>query len=131
MPDIAKMVLAVATGGALGALGRFGVSSWVSRWASPLYPWGTLLVNVAGCLFLGAVMRLLEDTASGPAWRAFLTVGLAGGFTTFSTFSYENVFLLQEREYGRAAIYMSGSVVLGICAFLAGMALAGQIAQRS
>jgi CrcB protein len=87
-------------------------------------------VNVAGCLFLGVVLRLLEGTAPDSAWRAFLTVGVAGGFTTFSMFSHENVLLLQDREYGRALLYMSGSVVLGIGALLLGLALAGLIVQR-
>ncbi|HEX2168618.1 MAG TPA: fluoride efflux transporter CrcB [Longimicrobiales bacterium] len=131
MPQIAKVVMAVAAGGAVGALGRFGLSFWASRWAPPTFPWGTLIVNVAGCLFLGAMLRLLEGTVPGSAWRAFLIVGVAGGFTTFSTFSHENILLLQEREYGRAALYMSGSVVLGICALLLGIALAGQLAQRT
>lgn len=112
----------------MGALGRFGLSLWASRWAPPTFPWGTLIVNAAGCLFVGAMLRLLEGTVPGSAWRAFLVVGVAGGFTTFSTFSHENIVLLQERAYGRAALYMSGSVVLGICAVLLGMALAGQLA---
>jgi fluoride exporter len=130
MTQIPKILLAIAAGGALGALGRSGLSVWVGRWAPPTFPWGTLIVNVTGSLFLGVVLRLLDGMAATSAWRAFLTVGVAGAFTTFSTFSLENVQLLQEREYGRAALYMSSSVVLGICALLLGLALADQLVQR-
>lgn len=131
MTQIPTILLCIAAGGAAGAVARFGLSLWVSRWAPMSFPWGTFIVNVTGCLFLGAVLRLLEGTGPASAWRAFLTVGLAGAFTTFSTFSHENVLLLQEREYVRAAAYMSGSVVVGICALLLGLAVAGLLVPRT
>ena len=129
MTPIPKILFAIAAGGAVGALARFGLSAWIGRWA-PAFPWGTFVVNVTGCLFLGLVLRLLEGTGRATVWHAFLAVGVAGAFTTFSTFSHENVLLLQEREYVRAAVYMSGSVVLGICALLLGLALAGLLMPR-
>lgn len=127
---IPRLVIAVAAGGAVGALARYGVSAWIGRSAPLSFPWGTFVVNVGGCLFLGVVLRLLEGTAPGGAWRIFLTVGVAGGFTTFSTFSHESVMLLQERAYGRAALYMSGSMMLGILALLAGLAIANELMRR-
>lgn len=131
MTRIPVILLSIAAGGAAGALARYGLSLWVGRWAPASFPWGTFIVNVAGCLFLGMVLRLLEGAAVTSAWRAFLTVGVAGAFTTFSTFSQENVLLLQEREYVRAALYMSGSVILGIGALLLGLAVAGVLVQRT
>lgn len=130
MTPILKILFATAAGGAVGALARLGLSSWIGRWA-PGFPWGTFVVNVTGCLFLGVVLRLLEGPERATAWHAFLAVGVAGAFTTFSTFSHENVLMLQEREYVRAALYMSGSVVLGICALLLGLALAGLVVSRT
>lgn len=128
---IPKILLAVAAGGALGALSRLGLTNWVSRWAPGEFPWGTFVVNVIGSLFLGVVLGLVDSTAPESSWRAFLTVGLAGAFTTFSTFSYESVLLIQDREYVRAALYTSGSVVVAISALLLGLALAGLVVQRS
>lgn len=129
MTDLPRILLVTAAGGALGALSRFGLSAWVSRVLPPTFPWGTFVVNVTGCLFLGVVLRATEGVAA-PAWRAFLTVGVAGAFTTFSTFSHENLLMLQQREYGRAVLYAGGSVLLGLVALLAGLALAGLWMQR-
>jgi len=128
---IPKILLAVAAGGALGALSRFGLTVWVSRWAPGAFPWATFVVNVIGSLFLGMVLGLMDSAAPVSLWRAFLTVGLAGAFTTFSAFSYESVVLIQDRAYVRAALYMSGSVVVAISALLLGLALAGLVVQRS
>jgi len=127
---IPRLVIAVAAGGAVGALARYGLSTWIGHSASLSFPWGTFLVNVVGCLFPGVVLRLLEGTVPGGTWRVFLTLGVAGGFTTFSTFGHESVMLLQERTYGRAALYMSGSMVLGILALLAGLAIANELLRR-
>lgn len=121
----------MAAGGALGAVLRFVVTVWVNRYAPASFPWGTFVVNVAGCLFLGLVLRWLGDSALTSAWRAFLTVGIAGAFTTFSTFSHENLLLLQDREYVRAGLYMGGSVLVGILALMLGLALASLFLQRA
>ena len=72
----------VALGGALGALARYGVSGWVYDRLGEAFPWGTLVVNVLGCLALGAVVRWLQVTAVAPEIRPFLTIGLLGAFTT-------------------------------------------------
>jgi fluoride exporter len=127
---IARVLIAVAAGGAVGALARWGLSAWIGRWAPVSFPWATLAVNAAGCLFLGMVLRVVEGSAPGAAWRVFLTVGVAGGFTTFSTFSHESLLLLQERAYVRAALYMSGSMVLGICGLLLGLVIADELVRR-
>ena len=113
----------VALGGALGALARYGISGWVYDRMGENFPWGTLVVNVVGCLALGLVIRWLQVSAVSPEVRPFLTIGLLGAFTTFSTFSFETVALLQEGQWLRAGLYMGGSVVLGLIAMVAGMAL--------
>ncbi|MEE8572312.1 MAG: fluoride efflux transporter CrcB [Gemmatimonadota bacterium] len=113
----------VALGGALGALARYGISGWVYERMGETFPWGTVVVNVLGCLALGAVVRWLQVSAVSPEVRPFLTIGLLGAFTTFSTFSYETVALLQEGQWLRAGLYVGGSVALGLIAMVVGMAL--------
>ncbi len=113
----------VALGGALGALARYGISGWVYDRMGETFPWGTVVVNVLGCLALGAVVRWLQVSAVSPEVRPFLTIGLLGAFTTFSTFSYETVALLQEGQWLRAGLYVGGSVALGLIAMVVGMAL--------
>lgn len=119
----------VALGGALGALARYGISGWVYDRLGENFPWGTLVVNLVGCLALGLVIRWIQVSAVAPEVRPFLTIGVLGAFTTFSTFSYETVALLQEGQWLRAGLYMGGSVVLGLIAMLAGMALATAFAR--
>jgi len=114
----------VALGGALGALARYGLSGWAYDRLGEAFPWGTLVVNVVGCLALGFVIRWLHVAAVAPGMRPFLTIGLLGAFTTFSTFSYETVALVQEGQWLRAGLYVGGSVALGLIAMVSGMALA-------
>jgi CrcB protein len=112
----------VALGGALGALARYGISGWVYDRMGEAFPWGTLVVNVLGCLLIGAAARWLQVSAASPAVRPFLMIGLLGAFTTFSTFSYEAVALVQDGQWARAFLYVGGSVVVGLLAMVAGMA---------
>ncbi|MFP3947562.1 MAG: fluoride efflux transporter CrcB [Gemmatimonadota bacterium] len=118
------VILYVALGGALGAVARYGISGWVHTVAGTLLPWGTLFVNVAGSFLLGFSIRYLEFTTVTPELRAALTVGFLGAFTTFSTYSYETVALLQEGAWARAATYALGSLITGILFVLAGFAVA-------
>jgi CrcB protein len=119
----------VALGGALGALARYGISGWVYDRLGENFPWGTIVVNLVGCLALGVSIRWLQVTAVAPEVRPFLTIGLLGAFTTFSTFSYETVALVQEGQWLRAGLYVAGSVVLGLIGVVAGMALATTLAR--
>jgi CrcB protein len=116
--------LLVALGGAFGALARFGVANLLNTPAALRFPYATLLVNVTGSFLLGLVLRGFEGWPNEPGWRAFLAIGFCGAFTTFSTFSYENMRLLQERQYFTAFGNIVGSVVLCILAVLAGFAIA-------
>jgi CrcB protein len=107
-------------------LARYGLGGAVQRLGT-LFPYGTLLINVLGSFLLGFLMRWLLGTAASPELRAALTVGFCGGFTTFSTFSYEAAMLLQNGSYLRAMFYMVGSVVLSLAATFAGFAAARAI----
>ncbi|TDJ68209.1 MAG: fluoride efflux transporter CrcB [Planctomycetota bacterium] len=116
-------LLIVGLGGFLGAIARFGVSSFLAARPGPGFPFGTLLVNVLGCLAIGALMALLELEALSANLRLFLAVGLLGSFTTFSTFGYETIELLRDGAYQPALWNVAGSLVLGLCAVLLGRAL--------
>ncbi|HUH11865.1 MAG TPA: fluoride efflux transporter CrcB [Longimicrobiales bacterium] len=117
-------LLYIAIGGAAGAVARYGLGGWVQERGGFGFPWGTLAVNVFGSLLVGFTLRWLEAAPFGPDVRALLVVGVLGAFTTFSTFSYETVALLQDGAWGRAAGYAFGSVALGIAAVWAGLLLA-------
>ncbi|WP_038049696.1 fluoride efflux transporter CrcB [Thermus caliditerrae] len=119
--------LLVALGGALGSALRYGLGAWVQALAGPSFPYSTLLINALGSFLIGVVIRLsLEGALSGEG-RLFLAVGVLGGFTTFSTFSYETLALLQDGEVGRALVYVLASVVLGLLLVLLGYRLGGAL----
>lgn len=98
--------------------------------AGSALPWGTFVVNVVGSFLLGFSFRYLEAVAVSPEFRILIAVGFLGAFTTFSTFSYETVALLQEGAWARGAAYAGGSVLLGLAGVVAGLALAGFVLQR-
>ena len=118
-----RMLLAVGAAGALGTLARYGLGAFVQRFAFT-FPYGTLAVNVLGSFMLGALMRAFLLTTASPELRTAMTVGLCGGFTTFSTFSYETATLLEAGSYGRAAAYVAASVGLSLLATFAGFVVA-------
>lgn len=113
--------LYIALGGAVGAMARYGLSGWVQDRSGFQFPWGTLTVNILGSVLIGVSLRYLEASAAPVEVRAVVTVGLLGAFTTFSTFSYETVALLEDGAFARAFGYSMGSLLLGIVAVYAGM----------
>jgi len=123
-----NQVLAIAGGGALGALLRYWVSNGVYLLAGRDFPYGTLVVNVLGSLLMGFLyIWLLERTLASAATRAFLVIGLLGAFTTFSTFSIETLNLMEAGQMGRALLNVLMSVVLCVGAAALGVMLARQI----
>lgn len=118
-----KWLLVFAMGG-LGAVARVATAGLFPVRA---LPWGTLLVNVIGCLLIGAAFQIFEERTQLPLeWRLAVVGGFLGGFTTFSAFGLETWELLQEGQWGAAGAYATGSVVLGLAAVVIGVALARQ-----
>ena len=122
------MIWLVALGGALGSVSRFLLGPALQRALNATFPIGTLLINILGSLILGFVMRLaIEGVNVSPEARAFIAVGFCGGFTTFSTFSYETIRLLEDGEGWRAASYVLASVLLSLAAAFIGLVAAREL----
>lgn len=116
--------VAIAAGGACGALARFWISTGVYGLLGREFPWGTLVVNLLGSLLMGALFVLfVERLALAPEWRAAVLVGFLGALTTFSTFSFETLALIEQGELLRAALNAGLSVALCLVLCWAGMAL--------
>jgi len=122
-----NQVLAIAGGGAVGAVLRYWVSSGVYALTGRGFPYGTLVVNVLGSLVMGFLyIWLLERIPGGVAARAFVLIGLLGAFTTFSTFSIETLNLMEAGQFVRALLNTLFSVVLCVGAAALGVMLARQ-----
>ena len=112
-----SQVLAVAVGGAVGSVLRFGLSNWVHSFVSRGFPYGTLVVNVLGCLAMGLLfVWFFERMADAAIWRVGVLIGVLGGFTTFSAFSIETITLLNDGFYARAVSNVVASVALCLAA---------------
>jgi fluoride exporter len=119
-----KTLLVVAAGGALGASARYLVGIGSGRLLGYGFPYGTLIVNVVGCLIMGLLIEAMAlRWTVGNELRAFLTVGILGGFTTFSAFSADFALLLERKQHLAAALYLGGSVGLSIAALFLGLAI--------
>jgi CrcB protein len=113
--------IAVGIGGCLGAIARYWLAGLVQRYSSGEFPFGTLAVNVLGCLVLGYVIGLVEyRQLFGPSVRLFLTVGVLGGFTTFSTFGYETFALLRDSQHWLALANVAANTITGVVAVMVG-----------
>ena len=117
------MIWYVAAGSAVGGMIRFLLGTFIQQRSDTTFPVGTLLVNVTGSLLLGFLLQYSDHTpAITPQLRAMLTIGLCGGYTTFSAFSYETVVLLEDGNYKRAALYVLLSVAVSIVGVFIGLA---------
>ena len=114
------LLFAVAGGGAIGSVMRYVIGVALQRVGNG-FPVSTLLINVVGSFLIGLFARLFDAPDHNAVLRAALTVGICGGFTTFSTFSADVVTLLQQGKAGRAAMYVSVSLVAGVLATFAGL----------
>ena len=121
----AMIPIYIAAGGAVGAVARYALGGWIHTWAGSRFPWGTLTINVLGSLLIGFSLRYLEALPASPELRALVTIGLLGGFTTFSTYTYETVALLRDGEWLRGVLYSLGSLGVGLVAVAIGLAVAG------
>jgi fluoride exporter len=122
------MIWYVALGSAVGGVSRFFLGAFIQQRTGATFPVGTLVINVTGSLVLGLLLRYALGTpAISPEIRALLTTGFCGGYTTFSTFSYETAALLEDGDYGRAALYVGLSVIASLLGTFLGFALAHEI----
>jgi CrcB protein len=120
----------VAVGGALGSVARFALGNAMLQAMGPDFPWGTLLINVSGSFvisFFGVLTGMNARYPMSPEARIFVTVGLCGGFTTFSAFSLQTVELARTGHAMRAALYVAASAALCIIACAAGYASAAAL----
>jgi len=123
-----QQLLAIAAGGALGAVLRFGMSSAIYRILGREFPYGTLAVNILGSLLMGFLfVVLVERLALSAEWRAALLIGLLGAFTTFSTFSFETLALFENGELFKAFLNIILSVCLCLAATWLGLSLGRQL----
>jgi CrcB protein len=119
---------AVAAGAALGGVSRYYLAAAIQHRAGATFPWGTLFVNVTGSLLLGFIVRYaLSTPAVSVEMRALLTAGFCGGYTTFSTYSFETAGLLEDGQYARAGVYALGSMVVALAATFGGFVLAREL----
>ena len=126
-----KLFWYVAIGSAIGGVARLLLGSAIQQRAPGAFPVGTLVVNITGAILLGFLMRyLLASPTVSAEMRALLTTGFCGGYTTFSTFSYETVTLIEVGDYRRATLYATLSVILALAGALVGAYSAGQVLAR-
>ncbi|MBB03136.1 MAG: fluoride efflux transporter CrcB [Rubinisphaera brasiliensis] len=119
-----SQVIAVALGGATGAVGRYFLAGWMQQRFPQFEPAGTLFVNVLGCFLIGLLVSLeISGVLTAPAFRAFAITGCLGSLTTFSTFGYQTVALAKEQQPGAAVFNVAANLILGVAAVLLGLAV--------
>jgi CrcB protein len=116
-----KYIVFIGTGGFIGSVLRYYISKLIQEVFLSSFPYGTFAVNILGCLLIGFIFGIAEKgTWLAPEWRIFLTVGLCGGFTTFSTFSSESFQLLRDGQFLYVLLYTSLSVLVGLASVYSG-----------
>jgi CrcB protein len=115
----------IAAGGALGSIARYWVGSTVASRLGTKFPYGTFVINLTACLIIGFSLTILaRRTALNPAWRFLVPIGFIGAYSTFSTYEWETLSLLRGGAFVEASLYALGSLILGLIATWAGVAIA-------
>ena len=124
------MIWYIAIGSAVGGAARYLLGGLIQRLSGGTFPTGTLVINITGTFLLGLIYRYASDSAAiTPEIRTMLTIGFCGGYTTFSTFSFETVRLLEDGEVGRALTYIVLSLGLSLGAMVLGLAAGRELVQ--
>jgi CrcB protein len=114
-------IFLIAIGGALGSVARYLISTFVLRTTGTLFPLGTFVVNVIGCLAFGAIAGAASQRVQlAPALRLFLLTGILGGFTTFSSYAFESFTLVRDGQFLWASLNIAGQVIAGLAGMWAG-----------
>jgi CrcB protein len=117
--------LAISLGAVVGANLRYWMSRGALRWLGPVFPYGTLIINVLGSFVLGFfLIWTTERVTVDPRWRLLIAVGFCGGYTTFSSYAYESMSFLQQGQWGLLAVNVFANNLLACAAVLAGVMLA-------
>jgi fluoride exporter len=116
-----KILALIGTGSFIGGISRYLFGQFVHRFLPVVFPYGTLAVNITGCFLIGIILGLSDKAAVTPHWRFFLATGFCGGFTTFSSFAYENITLLNDKEYFYMFLYIASSFIIGLAATYIGV----------
>jgi CrcB protein len=119
-----RTIFIVGAGGFIGSVMRYLVQVFVEKGLTTTFPWGTFVANIAGSFIIGVVFALAQKgNILSAEWRMFLAVGFCGGFTTFSSFAYNNLNMLKEQAYGQFIWNVGGSLFFGLLAVYLGMIL--------
>jgi len=125
-----KDLLAIMLGGGIGSVCRYLVSTGLNRRFGGSFAWGTMTVNLLGCLLIGFLVGLVDRSILPKEYRLILVTGFLGGFTTFSSFALESVGMFREKAIGAGILNVGVNVILGFALTLAGLALAGATLSR-
>ena len=122
-----RILLLIGLGSFIGGVGRYLITIYIQNRFLSSMSYGTIAVNIVGCFLIGIVFGLAEKGNVSSEWRFFLATGILGGFTTFSSFSYETVTLIRDQEYWYAFFNVGISIFLGLAATVGGIILAKMI----
>lgn len=122
-----RIFMLIGLGSFIGGVGRYYLTILLQNRFITSIPYGTLAVNVIGCFLIGMIYGLSERVTLNGEWQLFLTTGILGGFTTFSSFSYETISLFRDQQYGYALLNIGISILLGLAATMVGIIIAKSI----